>query len=368
MIRASLSIVAAAALAAGLLACGQAPPEEGEPVTEAAAPALRSVVSIGMEMGDSCYVFGDIRDACVMEDGTILVLDSYDNSINVYDPRGNFLRETGGQGEGPGEYGSPFGMVALEDGRILVSDAMLSRVTFLNPDLTVSEIVGGFIPWAPERIFPASGSTFIGSHRTFDRNNNLYGHLVALWSDAPEPDIEYYRREGNFNRERLRESTDATQVVLTSDFDGRVYIAPYSTSEYMIEVMDSTGVLLYTISEEREPRDRPLEEMEEERQRMREQLEREGAPEMEWNPAEQYNMIPLRGMGTDREGRLWVRDGRSPVPLFSVYSGEEHLFDVQLDDPSVPSEELRVKVTPLGILAWQGDPETFPELFLLELE
>lgn len=368
MNRASFSLVAAAAVAAGLLACENAPPEEGGPVAEAAVPALRSVVSIGMEMGDSCYVFGDIRDACVMEDGTILVLDSYDNSIMVYDPRGNFLRKTGGQGEGPGEYGSPFGMVALEDGRILVSDAMLSRVTFLDPDLTVSEIVGGFIPWAPERISPASGSTFIGSHRTFDRSNNLYGHLVALWSDSPEPDMEYYRREGNFNRERLRESTEATQVVFTSDFDGRVYIAPYSTSEYRIEVFDSTGVRLYTISEERDPRDRPLEEMEEETQRMREQLEREGAPEMAWNPAEEYNMIPLRGMGTDREGRLWVRDGRSPVPLFSVYSGEEHLFDVQLDDPSVPFEELRVKVTPRGILAWQGDPETYPELFLLELE
>lgn len=368
MNRATARSVGAAALAASLLACGQPPSEEGGVGTEAAAPALRSVVSIGMEMGDSSYVFGDIRDACVMEDGTILVLDSYDNGIMVYDPLGTFLRKTGGQGEGPGEYGNPFGMAALEDGRVIVSDAMLSRVTFLSGDLTVSEIVGGFIPWAPERISPASGSTFIGSHRTFDRNNNLYGHLVALWSDAPEPDTEYYRREGNFNRERLRESTEATLVVFTSDFDGRVYIAPYSTSEYSIDVFDSTGVLLYTISEEREPRDRPLEELEEERQRMREQLEREGAPEMEWNPAGQYNMIPLRGMGIDPEGRLWVRDGRSTVPLFSVYSGGEHLFDVQLDDPSVPAEELRVKVTPRGILAWQGDPETYPELFLLELE
>ena len=330
-------------------------------------PELVPVLSIGIEMGDSGYVFGDIRDACVLHDGRMVVFDSYDNTISAYSPEGTFLEEFGGRGEGPGEFGRSFGMTVLSDGRLLVTDPMLARVTLFEPDLTVSDMIGGFVPWPPERISAAAGSTYVGAHRTFDRENSLYGHLVALWSDSPEADVEYYRRQGDFNMQNLRESTEANQVVFTADYQGRVYIAPYSTDEYRIDVLGPDGENLYSIREDREPENRPAEEIQREIEEMREQLEREGAPEMEWHPAEQYHLVPLRGMGIDDQGRLWVRDGRSVHPRFSVYSGEVHQFDIELTDADLPLEDLTVKVTPQGILAWQGDPETYPRLFVLEL-
>lgn len=349
-----------------ILACGESPAQEQDEPSgaDAAGPMLAPVLEIGLEMGDSCYVFGNVRDACILRDGTILVLDSYDNTISAYDASGDFISVTGGTGEGPGEYLRPAAMIVLEDGRILISDVSNTRVTILEPDLTVSETISGFVPWSPERISAASGASYTGARRVFDRANSLYGHMVALWSDSPEPDLEYYREMGDFNMERLRESTDARQVVFTSDYDGRVYLAPYSTTEYRIDVYDSTGVLLYTITEERESVDRPEEEIQREIEEMREQLEREGAPEMAWNPVEQYYQIPLRGMEVDREGRLWVEDGRARVPRFSVYRHDELLFETSLDSTSMPVEGIAVKVSPYGILAWEVDPETYPRVFV----
>lgn len=352
-----------------ILSCGgSSSPEQGGPViADEAEPKLAPVLEIGLEMGDSCYVFGNIRDACVMQDGTILVLDSYDNTISAFDASGEFIAVTGGTGEGPGEYLRPAAMIVMEDGRVLISDVTNTRVTILEPDLTVSKTISGFVPWSPERISAASGASYTGARRIFDRANSLYGHMVALWTDSPEPEMEYYREMGDFNMERLRESTDANQVVFTSDYDGRVYLAPYSTAEYRIDVYDSTGVLLYTIAEDREPVDRPEEDIQREMEEMREQLEREGAPEMAWNPVEQYYQIPLRGMEVDREGRLWVEDGRARVPAFSVYGEGELLFETELDSTAMPVEGLAVKVSPYGILAWEVDPETYPRVFVLVL-
>lgn len=361
----TFSVLLPAALA--VLSCGGSPSEEasGE---HGEGFFLEAVLAIGVESGDSLYVFGTIADAAVTADGTILVLDGFDNTIRAYDDSGEFVRTAGGRGEGPGEFGRPLAMVALDDGMVAVSDVMLSRVTLLGTDLNESVTISGFVPWAPERISAASGSSFTGSHRTFDRENSLYGHLVALWRGSPDPELEYYRREGAFNMDRLRESTEEHQIVFTSDREGRVYIAPYSRTEYRIDVLDPSGEKLYSISERREPEYRPVEEIEEERVRMRRQLDDEGAPpDMAWEPADRYPMIPLRGMGIDGDGRLWVRDGRERIPSFSVYSMGEHLFDASLDDPEVPSDDLTVRVTPEGILAWQRNPETFPRLFALEL-
>lgn len=329
-------------------------------------PRLEIVLSLGEEIGDSCYVFGDITDACITLDGNIWVLDGITNKITVYDFSGNFLFRAGGIGEGPGEFQHPFCLTSLSDARVLVSDPPLTRATFFNTDLMVDTIISGFIPWSPDRTAPCADGSFTGCLRTFDRENSMYGHLLALWDHSPQPEREYYRRECPFNRERLRESTEESQIVFTSDFQGRVYVTAYSYSNFSIEVFDSTGNLLYSIEEEREPAQKPLEEIENEREAMRRQLQSEDAPpDMQWNPAEFRCMIPLRGLGVDAQERLWVRDGRESLPVFDVYTDGELLFRTSLDGSVEDIENLRVKVTQRGILAWPTDPECYPQLHIL---
>lgn len=332
-------------------------------------PSLEIRVSVGAEYGDSCYVFGSIRDACVLQDGRILVLDGITCRISCYDPDGEFLERVGGSGEGPGEYIRPFCMTALADGRVVLSDPGLTRMTFLSSDLSVDTIISGFIPWSPERVSPAADGSYTGSYRIFDRENSMYGKLIALWSDSPVQDMEYYNRLAPFNRERLRESTEECEVVFTSDFQGNVYYSPYSYQEFSVVAMDRSGEVLYTIEEDREPIARPIEDIERERSEMQEQLRNEGAPpEMQWDPSEYRAMVPLRGMGVDSEGRLWVRDGREESPVFDVYSLGEHMFRTALDCEELQGLDLRVKVHENGIVAWEPDPEIFPVLYVLEVE
>ena len=331
-------------------------------------PILEISLSIGEEMGDSCYVFGNITDACITPEGHILVLDGITNRITAYDDSGQFLYRAGGSGEGPGEFLQPFCLTSLSNGRVLVSDPGLTRVTLFNSDLTVDTIITGFIPWSPERISPGADGTFIGSFRTFDRENSMYGHLLAQWKNSPVQVREYYKQEEPFNRERLRESTESTQIVFTSDFNGRVYMSPYSYSEFSVQVFDEMGNTLYSIEEERDPCPRPVEEIEEERERMRRQLQNEGAPpEMQWDPSEYRCLIPLTGLGVDSDERLWVRDGRELLPVFDVYSEGEHLFRITLEEAVADIENLRVKVTQRKILAWSPDPEFYPQLHVLTL-
>lgn len=331
-------------------------------------PVLEISLSIGEEMGDSCYVFGDIRDACITEDGNIMVLDGTTSRISAYGPGGEFLYRGGGSGEGPGEFIRPYCLTTMSDDRLLVSDPGLTRITFLNPDLTVDTVISGFIPWSPERTAPSLNGSFTGSYRIFDRENSRYGRLLALWSDSPVQDLEYYSHTVDFNRERLRESTEESQIVFTSDFQGNVYYLPYSYTEFAVHVLDFQGNPIYTIEEDRIPRERPAEEIEEEREEVRQQLLAEGAPpEMRWDPSEYRPMVPFIGMGVDPEGRLWVRDGREEYPLFDVYAGGQHLFTVALEDPPPDADELRVKVTQRGILAWNPNPEDFPRLHILSL-
>ncbi len=345
-------------------ACSNTGKEDGSmgiPVYE-----MDTKLSIGRETGDSCYTFGEIVDACVLKDGNIAVLDGITCAISLYSPDGTFNGRTGGSGQGPGEFVGPSSMAALQDGRIAVSDPGMARMTFLHPDLEVDTVINGFVPWSPERISPSRGGSYTGSYRIFHREDSMYGRLVALWSNSAQQDIEYYNRLAPFNTERLRESTEECQVCFTSDYSGNVYYSPYSYTDYEVVALDPTGDELYSITDERSQCRRSSEEIEEEREEMSRELEREGAPpEMQWNPSEYRPMIPIRGLGVDSAGCLWVRDGREDEPVFDVYLEGELLYQARAQGLFAPDEDITVKVRPNGILAWSTNPSVFPAVHLL---
>jgi hypothetical protein len=76
-------------------------------------------------------------------------LHSYDAgvvNILVFDSRGNFLLTIASQGEGPGEYQLISAIRPLDEGRIVIYDAMLFRATFLSADYRVLNTVRWQIP------------------------------------------------------------------------------------------------------------------------------------------------------------------------------------------------------------------------------
>jgi hypothetical protein len=81
--------------------------ESGEGWSLSAAPVLQ----IGVEEGDSMYRLFRVAAARWLPGGRIAVANSGSNTIRLYDEQGQFLREVGGEGDGPGEFRS---IVALE--------------------------------------------------------------------------------------------------------------------------------------------------------------------------------------------------------------------------------------------------------------
>jgi hypothetical protein len=127
--------------------------------------------------------------------------------------------------------------------------------------------------------------------------------------------------------------------------------------------------VIYSISDDRTQCRRAVEEIEEEREEMSRQLEREGAPtELQWNPSEYRPMIPMGGMGVDSDGYLWIRDGRQDEPVFDVYLANEQQYRATAGGLFPPNEEMRIKVRPGGILAWSTDPMDYPSVHVLGID
>jgi len=83
--------------------------------------------------------FNHPADLAVARDGTIYVADGYGNScVHRFGPDGAWLGSWGRPGSGPGEFTTPHGVWALDDGRVLVADRENDRVQVFDGE-------GGFI-------------------------------------------------------------------------------------------------------------------------------------------------------------------------------------------------------------------------------
>ena len=76
-------------------ACGQG--TDPENATDSGLQAVPDTLilsvtdTIGIEMGDSCYVFGQLMKACHGTDGSVIALDMQQARLSVYSPDGDAL-------------------------------------------------------------------------------------------------------------------------------------------------------------------------------------------------------------------------------------------------------------------------------------
>ena len=66
-------------------------------------------------------------------EGRVVALDFKEQRIKLYDKTGQFVRQIGKSGQGPGELGMPTGVQVLADGTIAVEDAGNRRLAFFKP-------------------------------------------------------------------------------------------------------------------------------------------------------------------------------------------------------------------------------------------
>ena len=88
---------------------------------------------IGVEAGEDEYMFGSIRGVAAAPDGTIYVGERRPPVVRVYDSEGNFVRNIGRQGQGPGEF--QYGpLVGVHPNGTVVTRDEARRVSFFTPE------------------------------------------------------------------------------------------------------------------------------------------------------------------------------------------------------------------------------------------
>lgn len=93
-------------------------PRQGQPSHMYITEDLR----IGTVKGRDEYMFGEIQEIAVDDDGQIFVLDTKKTLINVYDKNGVYKKTIGRHGQGPGELQAPQRMSKTWQDEIVVED------------------------------------------------------------------------------------------------------------------------------------------------------------------------------------------------------------------------------------------------------
>jgi hypothetical protein len=127
-----------------LVSCSAERPDDGTGEAIGIEPEHKpATLMLELSIGDDPdppaeYQFSDIKDILVGADGRIWVADGGQGSamglqspqVRLYDSEGNFLRQVGRAGPGPGEYRDPAGLALLADGRVALRDLLIpNRIT-----------------------------------------------------------------------------------------------------------------------------------------------------------------------------------------------------------------------------------------------
>jgi hypothetical protein len=359
-------LAAAISLAA---ACGGPSGVTEDPFPDRTELAIRD--SIGVEMGDSVYVFGSIMDACRGPSGEILVVDQINCCVRVYDDYGRYVTQIGRSGEGPGEFYLPFSIACLDDGRIFVDDPMANSIVTFDSAYTYLENITDWSNGPPMDPTGLDGGSYAGMKLSFNPTDSGFEIVRTLgrFSDSIEPDLIYVEDP------IVVEPTDFTAMinsmlyafVHTGDHEGRFAYAPVSGSLYQVRMFDPEGNELFTITQAIPPVEKPASEIEDEKAYMESWMTRMGAQGViiEWEPDPFRDMVGA--LGIDGEDRLWVMRGTELEPVFDVYGTDtgEHLFSAVLPRESA---SWKFYIDGYGMLAWEEDPPSgYQRLYIIDL-
>jgi hypothetical protein len=93
-------------------------------------------VTIGLIDGEEPYLLDRVAGAVLNRDGHIVIANAGTAELRFFDRSGRHIRTVGGQGGGPGEYRRPSHLMVGPGDTLLVWDAGISSVSFLEPDGT----------------------------------------------------------------------------------------------------------------------------------------------------------------------------------------------------------------------------------------
>ena len=277
---------------------------------------------------DEDVIFGVIRKIAVGDDGTVYLLDVQLNQVHVFDKDGNFIRDIGREGEGPGEFRRPSSMFIMPDGRIAIVQAMPGKIVLLNPDGTPGGDFKG--PAAPDggmQMFSDAGragnSVVLGVNE-FKRGENSFSNTRTLHLLDAQGITRAVLATSTTTRDMAKMKFDEKQArgpEWAAGPDGRVFMSD-EFDAYRIQRFDPAGNLERVYQRAYTHRTRSKQEIEENKPRVR--IRRRGntqRPESSASPTDR----DIVGMYPRQDGTLWVLSSRG---AFNAPRGTLVVLDV----------------------------------------
>ncbi|UCG50689.1 MAG: 6-bladed beta-propeller [Candidatus Latescibacterota bacterium] len=105
-----------------------------EPMEPRITSELEELWRIGGDTDDEDEFFGVILQILTDDHGNVYLLDSQLNQVKVFSPDGEYVREFGREGEGPGEFRFASDMFFTADGNIGVLQAAPGKIILFTPE------------------------------------------------------------------------------------------------------------------------------------------------------------------------------------------------------------------------------------------
>lgn len=226
----------------------------------------------------------------------VYVSDLDNNRIQVFTPRGDFVRKWGRKGTAPGEFRVPKGLTAHGD-RIIVGDAGNYRIQVFDPQGRFLYGWGsgtGDTPWMFRNV---RGVALGGNGRIYVADS---GHGVVKVFDAEGRFLRELGKNDCYTRPRPRGTFCVPEGVFVDD-EGRVYVT--DKVDNRVQIFDSDGKFLDSIG-------------------------RNGGDGSEGGGDGEFR-APL-DVAVDRRGNIFITDsGNNRVQVFSGEPGHGIRFKLQ---------------------------------------
>lgn len=375
------ALLAATLVMTLLAACGEGggPRQRAEAAPDTGTDTLRIEVvdTLGVMMGDSAYVFGNITEAEVAPDGRIYVLDGLLTRVCVYSRHGEFLESAGRRGSGPGEFLYPRSMALYHDGSMVISDWPGATITYLKPDLAFDTLLSGFGQLSPHAVDPLPDGGYIGGDLEYRMGDDgpegdLY---VARYGRGVEPEKILWRWPLTIVTEEHGGERDVyvynAETVRDTGPDGTVYMAISSDTTWSFAGFTPDGDTVLSVEREWEPVPKTAGELEEGEYSESLSWSDEGGSSISRGRRTE-GISPWRtaisSLDVDHMGRIWVGQGWTDAPTFEVYSPQGELLFVASVPGLEDTEGIQYAVGEGGMVGYDTEPMDYPKVYLLRPE
>jgi len=307
--------------------------------------------TIGIELGDSCYVFGYLADAA-RTDSVIYALDMSRAQLRKYTPDGEWIGYMGGRGEGPGELVMPHWMALLPDGSLLVQD--ITDLGLYSPDGEwMHHVLTHSGNWPAMHTALGSGTFAISWHEFIYEPSRIMRKFIASYDLQGEQVVEFLADSIHIPI-APEDNTDAINRFLFShyfagDLEGNLYAVTRHIPEYRVVCYGPGGAVFDTLAIDVPVVERTEEEMGLVKRYTEEYLRGMGTSNvMEWVYEPDPFKPPIGGVWLGWQGNLWVLRGNTDIPVFDVWKVPEGelLYTAELDLEVPPTQFLTFYITP----------------------